>query len=231
MRIAIFTDIHGNKPALEAILEDIKKENIDEIICLGDTISLGPCSQECLDLLIENKVNMILGNHELIIMRGDQIKPDITIDEVKHNAWLNENINNKYLNYLKKCPLYIEREYHGKKVLFSHFLIKNANNQYPYYSLKIMNNDIKEIVDNLNYDYIFIGHDHNKQTINNKLYDIGSSGCREDSTTMYTIFNTDSFEIITKELQYDRKKLVEAIKNTNYQSRKLYAKWFFNIEV
>lgn len=41
MKIAIISDIHGNLEALEAIINDIRNSNIDEIICLGDTIGLG----------------------------------------------------------------------------------------------------------------------------------------------------------------------------------------------
>ncbi|MBR3661555.1 MAG: metallophosphoesterase family protein [Bacilli bacterium] len=59
MRIAIFSDIHGNKEALTAIIEDIKKENIDEVICLGDTIGIGPNPKECLDLIINNNIKMV----------------------------------------------------------------------------------------------------------------------------------------------------------------------------
>ena len=52
-RIAIISDIHGNLEAMEAVLNDIKKQDIDEVICLGDSISIGPNSKECVDLLIE----------------------------------------------------------------------------------------------------------------------------------------------------------------------------------
>ena len=65
MRIAVFSDIHGNLEALKEILKDIEKENIDDIICLGDVIGLGPNSSECLDLIIKNNIKLVLGNHEL----------------------------------------------------------------------------------------------------------------------------------------------------------------------
>ena len=42
MRIAIISDIHGNAVALEAVLNDLKTESIDHIVCLGDTVSDGP---------------------------------------------------------------------------------------------------------------------------------------------------------------------------------------------
>ena len=40
MKIAIFSDVHGNYQATQAILEDINKNNFDEIICLGDIIGI-----------------------------------------------------------------------------------------------------------------------------------------------------------------------------------------------
>lgn len=41
-KLAIFSDIHGNLQALEAILKDIKEKEIEDIYCLGDVISIGP---------------------------------------------------------------------------------------------------------------------------------------------------------------------------------------------
>lgn len=38
MKIGIISDVHGNIDALDAVLEELKKENIDKIICLGDFI-------------------------------------------------------------------------------------------------------------------------------------------------------------------------------------------------
>lgn len=80
-RIALITDIHGNLEGLEAILEDIKKQDVDDIICLGDTIDIGPNSKECIDMLIDNDIKMILGNHELYLLRGTDIEPSIEDEE------------------------------------------------------------------------------------------------------------------------------------------------------
>lgn len=38
MKIGIISDIHGNIDALDAVLEELKKENIDKIICVGDFV-------------------------------------------------------------------------------------------------------------------------------------------------------------------------------------------------
>ena len=43
-KIAVISDIHGNFQALSAVLEDIEKQRVDRIICLGDVVSKGPDS-------------------------------------------------------------------------------------------------------------------------------------------------------------------------------------------
>lgn len=68
MRIGFISDIHGSFTALQAVIEDIKREGVDEIICLGDTISLGPQPLEVLNALRELKTINIKGNHDASIL-------------------------------------------------------------------------------------------------------------------------------------------------------------------
>lgn len=68
MRIGFISDIHGSFTALEAVLADIKKEGIDQLVCLGDTISLGPQPCEVLDALKEWNAVTIMGNHDQAIL-------------------------------------------------------------------------------------------------------------------------------------------------------------------
>lgn len=63
MRIAVFSDVHGNLPALELMLKDAM--NIDEYICLGDVVNYGPWSNECVQLISSlPNATTIRGNHE-----------------------------------------------------------------------------------------------------------------------------------------------------------------------
>lgn len=64
MRRALISDIHANLEALEAVLEDIKQQGIQDIICLGDVIGYGPNPRECIDLVKENCRICLLGNHD-----------------------------------------------------------------------------------------------------------------------------------------------------------------------
>jgi predicted phosphodiesterase len=65
MKLAIITDIHGNEPALRAVLEELDtRGDIEEIWCLGDMIAMGPDSNEVLEILFARQdVHMITGNH------------------------------------------------------------------------------------------------------------------------------------------------------------------------
>jgi predicted phosphodiesterase len=68
MRYAIFTDIHANLEALEAVLAKIdeldKQESIDQIWFLGDLVGYGPNPNECIDMLRVRTDVIIAGNHD-----------------------------------------------------------------------------------------------------------------------------------------------------------------------
>lgn len=60
---AIISDIHGNLEALQAVLTDIREQQIEEIYCLGDVIGYGPDPGPCIDLCLKFQV-CLLGNHD-----------------------------------------------------------------------------------------------------------------------------------------------------------------------
>ena len=63
MKRALISDIHSNFEALQAVLEDIRSQDISEIYCLGDIIGYGPNPCECIDEIM--KVDAcLLGNHD-----------------------------------------------------------------------------------------------------------------------------------------------------------------------
>ena len=61
MRVAALCDVHGNLPALEAVLAELRSLDIDRIVCGGDVIA-GPYPQDCLDRLREVEAVFVRGN-------------------------------------------------------------------------------------------------------------------------------------------------------------------------
>jgi putative phosphoesterase len=64
MRIAVIADIHGNLPALEAVLADIQRRNADRMINLGDCVSGPLWPREVADLLMVRDDLTVRGNHD-----------------------------------------------------------------------------------------------------------------------------------------------------------------------
>ena len=64
MKIAVFSDIHGNIQALEAVWQDIQGQNPDEIYCLGDLVGYGANPNEVVDFIRGHKVMTIMGNYD-----------------------------------------------------------------------------------------------------------------------------------------------------------------------
>jgi predicted phosphodiesterase len=66
--LAILSDIHGNIPALEAVLTDLAAFEIDHVIVPGDVISFGPFSRQAAEVVIKNGWSVIRGNNEFFLV-------------------------------------------------------------------------------------------------------------------------------------------------------------------
>ena len=64
MRVALISDLHGSELALNAVLADIARTGVDQILCLGDVATLGPRPRDVLGRLAELNCICILGNHD-----------------------------------------------------------------------------------------------------------------------------------------------------------------------
>jgi predicted phosphodiesterase len=71
MHIAVIADIHGNMPALEAVLADIQRRNVGRMINLGDSVSGPLWPREVCDLLMARDDLTIRGNHDRWISGPD----------------------------------------------------------------------------------------------------------------------------------------------------------------
>jgi putative phosphoesterase len=69
-RVAVITDIHGNLPALEAVLARIEELEIETVYCGGDLIGYGPHPNEVCALIEQRAIPTIYGNYDYAIARG-----------------------------------------------------------------------------------------------------------------------------------------------------------------
>lgn len=67
MRVAFFSDIHGNLPALEAALADAVARGATHLICLGDIVGYGPQPVECVQRIRQVASGTVIGNHDAAV--------------------------------------------------------------------------------------------------------------------------------------------------------------------
>ena len=88
MRIALISDIHGNLVALDAVLMDINREQVDQIVCLGDVATIGPQPRQVVARLGSLDLLAIAGNHESYLLN-----PEFTDEERDALPWLGEAVD------------------------------------------------------------------------------------------------------------------------------------------
>ena len=110
-RIALISDIHGNIPALEATLEDIKRRTIDRLFCLGDLVGKGPHSDRSVDICRTECDATIKGNWDEFI-RDETDNPTL--------RWHQRRLGKERLDYLASLPGTIEFYMSGRKVRLFH---------------------------------------------------------------------------------------------------------------
>ncbi|WP_088548676.1 metallophosphoesterase family protein [Paenibacillus aquistagni] len=109
--IAILSDIHGNLQALEAVLEDIERQGVDRLICLGDMVGTGPNSVEVMDLLQAECDIIVRGNWDELVAR----KQDEWIFR-----WHAEQLGQERVAQLDKLPFSFDCLISGRHVRLLH---------------------------------------------------------------------------------------------------------------
>jgi len=110
MRIAIFSDIHGNGVALESVLNDLKTEHIDHVVCLGDISTNGPQPREVIAQLKAQNSSVVMGNMDAWFLNphplGGNSKSAQWGNEIR--SWCVSQLSSDDLNYLRTFQATIE---------------------------------------------------------------------------------------------------------------------------
>lgn len=106
-RLAVLADIHGNLPALEAVLADLQQHDVDGVIVAGDLVGSGPHSVEVIRLLRSLRAWMIRGNSENYFLDYDSGKsPDgwYTSYQWAVMRWSYHSLDRETLDFVASLP-------------------------------------------------------------------------------------------------------------------------------
>jgi predicted phosphodiesterase len=86
--LALVSDIHGNDTALEAVVAELTRLGIEQVVCLGDAVQGGPQPGEVLDRLTSLGWPVILGNADAFLLEVPADSPEpITEAQLERRAW------------------------------------------------------------------------------------------------------------------------------------------------
>jgi predicted phosphodiesterase len=113
MKIALFSDIHANLPALEAFFSSIDQQKPDAIYCLGDLVGYNVWPNEVVDAIRRRHIPVITGNYDYGVGRtSDDCGCAYKTDEEKANgvisiAYTNQVIRDEERAYLRALPAHL----------------------------------------------------------------------------------------------------------------------------
>lgn len=111
MRLAIIADIHSNYPALEAVLNDIQTQNVDEIIVAGDAVNAAPFPRQVMDAIYAHGWPMVRGNHEQYMLDcHDPDCEDYPPEAWQAFYWTLARLTERDLAFFRDLPEAIERD-------------------------------------------------------------------------------------------------------------------------
>lgn len=222
MRLAFFSDIHGNIEALEAVLKDIENRNIDKVYCLGDLVGYGPDSEAVVNKMKKLKFPCIMGNYD------DSVGYKKKSCGCSYNAgretevgymsinWTIANTSEETKEYLKSLPKRIEFEVEGVYFLLVHG--SPLNNLLEYVKPDTPPEKLREIVSETTADVLVNGHTHItmcRNIMGKTIFNAGSVGRTKDSVpgAYYLIVDVErgSFQHKFIRVDYDIKKTCEKI--------------------
>jgi putative phosphoesterase len=124
MKIALVSDIHGNLPALEAVLQHAGEMKVKTIWCLGDFTGFGANPDQVVLLLKKLKSIGIIGNYDQTVLKmpkkSEELKEKLVPEKWFSFDWTYHQLSKKSLDYLKDLPETRKETVKDWKVLFTH---------------------------------------------------------------------------------------------------------------
>jgi len=199
VRIAVISDIHGNLPALQTVLDDIKA---DEILCAGDIVGYNPYPSEVIEIIRSNEIPCVMGNHDEAVVTGEisWFNPYAAYAI----SWTRRILREDELRFLSELPFSVKRDdvviFHGSP---------RSNKEYIYEW-----SPLEWIAESVSENNIVLGHTHVPfiRKINSKIVaNAGSVGQPRDGDprACYLIISEDGVEM--RRVKYNIEEVYERI--------------------
>jgi predicted phosphodiesterase len=167
MKIALFSDIHANLPALEAFFADAEKRNPDAIYCLGDLVGYNIWPNEVINEIRKRRIPTIAGNYDFGIGRmsndcGCAYKTDTEKDMGKISIdYTNSIMKDDERAYLRTLPAHIRVEYQLNQDKLNLLLVHGSPRKINEYLFEDRDEkSMLRIMEQADADIMCFGHTH-----------------------------------------------------------------------
>jgi len=228
MRYGIFSDIHANSEALEAVLDAFGKEGVDQLLCVGDVVGYGANPRECCQIVASTAAVIVAGNHDWAsvgLFNADYFNDDAR----KAVLWTRTMLDESSRNFLESLKL----TYQNDAVTLVHGSLNNPK-EFQYILDCYATEETFQLMKT---DVCFIGHTHvtgvfmkyadehigyNRATSfriesgNKYIINVGSVGQPRDGDphAAFCIYDSATKDVSIKRVAYDaqkaRAKIIEA---------------------
>lgn len=226
-QITIFGDIHGNWPALQAVLADMAQRGVDEnLFCLGDLVGYGVAPNEVIAAIRERNIPTIMGNYDQGVGHSSddcgcayrtaeaRALGDLSI------AWSNAHTSDDNKAYLRQLADKIPLQLGHLRVLLAHGSPRRIN-EYLYEDRP--DSSLERIMDQSAVDVLVVGHTHKPYhrilPSGRHVINAGSVGKPKDGDprACYLILTASGSELSTDFIRvpYNVEQAAQAIENTD----------------
>jgi len=229
VKIAFISDIHGNAVALEAVLEDIRKKNIEKICVLGDICFRGPEPKKALELVRSLQADVIKGNADEWVVRGVKQGevPDMALEIMnKERDWIISKLETTDIDYLSQLPTELKLVEQGIDIYAFHatpdslFEVIPPNAEDSLLKEKVLSKKDSAI-----YLYAHIHKPYIRYLNGKVVMNIGSVGLPFDGVTKASYgvihINQNGFSTSIERVDYDTETVINQYTETYYPNAEM----------
>ena len=161
MKVALIGDVHGNLPALEAVLTDARRRGAEAVWNIGDFVGYGAFPDEVVTRLRGENALSVIGNYDLkalaaVEAKGHMAKPRPAEKRLAFR-WAHDHLSEASRSYLASLPREVRREVAGRRVLLTHGSPASVEEHlWP----DTPESRLRELARRAEADAIIVGHSH-----------------------------------------------------------------------